>query len=377
MNPVMINFATLQPIPFKERCSNVEFYARVKGSAKIAFYIKACIGEEKEDERALREIILGMIPDCFKCWPEDKLIMGPGNREILEDLLSKNLRAIGIEAKLDIRNVSLAEGQIDKYMSECSDALEKQMNPQVSAEDLEEEKHGPLISFSLNYSSHGMMAGSSSFGGDKLEWNKDGTVTLTSDHSGGGRNTKLKYNVKPEIAQKMRDYVSEKKLASLSEKDIRTPVMFDNFTSASFSMTFDDSSIGGSPYERRHVNCGPKGMTFRNIENALGKILDECRETGECILNEETVTGNGFPGFGVLCGMGSLPGMMTQPPVASVPNPAPNPASFPAPFAADNPSAHGETWTCTCGQKCGTGKFCPNCGNPSPAYLAEIEKNKQ
>ena len=377
MDPVMINFATPQPVPFKERCSNVEFYARVKGSAKIAFYIKACIGEEKEDESALREIILGMIPDCFKCWPEDKLIMGPGNREILEDLLSKNLRAIGIEAKLDIRNVSLAEGQIDKYMSECSDALEKQMNPQVSAEDLEVEKHGPLISFSLNYSSHGMMAGSSSFGGDELEWNKDGTVTLTSSHSGGGRNTRFKYNVKPEIAQKMRDYVSGNNLARLSKEDIRKPVMFDNFTSASFSMTFDDSSVGGSPCERCHVNCGPAGMTFRNIENALGKILDECRETGECILHEGTETGGGFMGLGGFMNAGSFLGMMMQPQGVSVPGSAQGPASFPAAAAADPPSATGDTWTCTCGQKNNTGKFCPNCGNPSPAYLAEIEKNKQ
>ena len=184
-------------------------------------------------------------------------------------------------------------------------------------------------------------------------------------------------NVKPEIAQKMRDYVSENNLARLSKEDIRKPVMFDNFTSASFSMTFDDSSVGGSPYERCHVDCGPAGMTFRSIETALGKILDECRENGECILHEVNETGGGFMGLGGFMNAGNFPGMTMQPQGVSAPGSAPGRTSSPAVAAADPPSAAGDTWTCTCGQKNNTGKFCPNCGNPSPAYLAALEKNKQ
>ncbi|MCR5331562.1 MAG: hypothetical protein K6E62_10325 [Lachnospiraceae bacterium] len=386
-----INFRTTQPVPFKEHCSDVEFYAEVCGNAKIAYYNEISYGVGKEAENALRELILGMIPGCFAAWPEGKLIMGPGNREILEDLLAAILASTGTDAKLDIRSIGLVKGQMDKYMAECREALDEQMNPQVSTEDLEEEKHGPLISFSLNYSSHGMMAGSSSSSGDDLEWNKDGTVTLTSSHSGGGKNTRFRYNVKPEIAQKMRDYVTENHLARLSKEDIKTPVMFDNFTSASFSMSFDDSSIGGSSYEHCFVNCGPAGMTFRNIENALGKILDECRETGECILNEETQTGSGFPGMGGMMGMGNFPGMMPRPPKEAwtCPScgqegitsrfcpqcaaPAPDVTVHPTIFAMDPPPAPGETWTCACGQEGNTGKFCPSCGNPSPAYLAQFE----
>ncbi len=376
MDPIIVKFRTRQPVPFKEHCSDAEFSATVSGSATIVF--NSLPGEDgKTDESTLRELIIGMIPGCFKCWPEGKLIMGPGNREILEELLSVSLKGVGMEAKIYVNSVGLAEGQMDKYMSECGEALKEQMNPQVSAKDLEAEKHGPLICFSLNYFSHGMMAGSSSSSGDELEWNKDGTVTLTSSHNGGGRNTRFKYSVKPEIAQKMRDYVRENNLARLSKEDIRTPVMFDNFTSASFSMTFDDSSVGGSPCERCYVHCGPAGMSFRSIETALGKILDECRETGECILHEVTETGGGFMGLGGFMNAGSFPGMMMQPQGVSVPGSAPGPASSPAAAAADPPSATGDTWTCTCGQKNNTGKFCPNCGNPSPAYLAELEKNKQ
>jgi len=54
--------------------------------------------------------------------------------------------------------------------------------------------------------------------------------------------------------------VVTKDLAGLSKKDIPTVEMFDNFTSASFSMSFDDSSLGGSPYEHCHMECGSTGM---------------------------------------------------------------------------------------------------------------------
>ena len=392
---ITVNFETSDPIPFKEYCSEVVFYSRVSGSAEIAYYNEACYGVGKEGEDALRTMILGTIPSCFEFWPEGKLIMGPGNREILQYKLETSLKSTGISAVLEICDISLVKGQMDKYMAECRDALDKQMNPQVSTEDLEEEKHGPLIRFSLSYCSHSMTAGGGSSSGNELEWYKDGTVTLISSYSDGEKNTRFKYNVKPEIAQKMRDYVIENHLARLSKEKINTPVMFDNFTSASFSMSFDDSSIGGSSYEHCYVNCGPAGMTFRNIEKALGKILDECRETGECILNEETRKGNGFPGLGGFMGMGGIPGMTTQPkkeawmcpscgtegitsrfcPKCATPasaNPldspttvsTPDPIQSPTIFAMDTPIASDVTWTCTCGQRGNTGKFCPNCGNP-------------
>ncbi len=81
-----IHIGTSQPIPFKEYCSDVEFYANVRGSADIAFYNEACYGVGKEGEDTLRTLILGTIPSCFKFWPEGKLVMGPGNREILDEI---------------------------------------------------------------------------------------------------------------------------------------------------------------------------------------------------------------------------------------------------------------------------------------------------
>ncbi len=213
-----------------------------------------------------------------------------------------------------------------------------------------EDKHGPLIDFSLNYFSNGMMAGTSSSRSTKLEWNKDGTVTLTDSHSGGGNNTTCKYKVKPEVAEKLRDYVVTKDLAGLSKKDIPTVQMFDNFTSASFSMSFDDSSLGGSPYEHCHMECGPAGMTFGTLENELSAIFKECRDSGEIILQQETQTPGPFQMFFDSINKGGSTGMMNPPPAA------PAPADIPAPKAPG-------MWTCKhCGCNENSGRFCLNCG---------------
>ena len=69
--------------------------------------------------------------------------------------------------------------------------------------------------------------------------------------------------------------------------------------------------------------------------NAIGKILDECRETGECLWNEETEIGNGFQGMFALHGI--------------------------------SPQSPKETWTCqSCGTEGNISNFCPDCGKPRP-----------
>ena len=228
--------------------------------------------------------------------------------------------------------------------------------PEVSTEGLKDEPHGPLIHFSLNYSSNGMMAGTGSFGGTSLDWNRDGSITLTESSNGGGKSVRSEYRVKPGIAQKMRDYVEEKHLAALSKMEIRTPEVYDCFTSTSFSMEFDNSALGGSSYETCHVNCGAAGMTFRTIENELSAILKECRETGECIFSEEKQTGGAFGGFFGMMGSTMPMDMNAAPPV-----PAPKPET-PSADTAKEPLPG--CWTCQqCGYNGNTGKFCAECGS--------------
>ena len=109
----------------------------------------------------------------------------------------------------------------------------------------------------------------------------------------------------------------------------------DNFTSSGFTMTFDDSEIGGSPYVRRNVQCGPAGMTFRTIENELSAILKECRETGEYVSGESKKVD-------IMSGLfGGLNGIATP---------------------SESPKV--SCWTCSnCGYDKNSGKFCVECGS--------------
>lgn len=217
-----------------------------------------------------------------------------------------------------------------------------------------QETHGPLIELRYVLSSHGMMHGSSSSRTWELSWNPDGTVILEDCSSGGGTSATAKYQVKPEIAQKLRDFVADKHLAELSKMDIKTPLVYDCFTSATIGMVFDDRSVGGTPYVRRTLQCGPAGMTFKSLEDEVYNMLKDCRETGTCILAEEKKTGNGFPGM-----MG--PGVCTN---------GTNPFFNLANMVQGNPPKPRQSsavrWACTCGFADNTGKFCTECGKPKP-----------
>ncbi|MBO4697691.1 MAG: hypothetical protein J5643_10530 [Lachnospiraceae bacterium] len=199
-----------------------------------------------------------------------------------------------------------------------------------------EEIQGQLLSVSYNTSSHGMMAGTSSFGGERLDWKKDGSVILTSTNNGGGKSIHLEYRVDPEFAEKVREYVNEKRLAQLSKEDIPLPLVYDCFTSVTINMEYGD--LNGNPWDREHynLNCGAAGMTFGEIERTLCGLIRACRESGECIVSEMKEQPNGIVG---MMGLG---------------------------FAMMGMTA--EQWECpVCGKKENTGAFCMGCAAPRPA----------
>ncbi len=340
MSTLSVTFGTPEPIPFREHGCEGEFMARVRGSAEVSDY-PARFDEGGAAETELRKAMAESVPECFARWPEDKLVMGRDNRDIMNELLEAALAARGVTAKVEVRGVDLVKGQMDAYMKACGEALREEISPSVRTDGLADEAHGPLIRFSYGRFSHGMAMGSSSSSSDELAWNRDGSIILTSSYSGGGKNTRFEYRVKPEIAEKVRAFVAEKHLAALSKQKIPTPAAFDNFTSSSFSMTFDDSALGGSPYEMLHIECGPAGMTFRKIEDEAWELLKECRETGECAVREETEAGGAFGG------MMGFPGMMN------------------GGMTGGTLLSAAEPWTCpSCGRAGNTGRFCTECGYP-------------
>lgn len=216
---------------------------------------------------------------------------------------------------------------------------------QVPAGADEERPHGPLTAFSYHYSSHGMMAGSGSFGGDRVEWKPDGSVVLTSSSTGGGKHVENQYSVTPEAAEQLKAYVEDNHLAALAEKKIETPVMYDCFTSTSISMSFDSSGIGGSRCDTRTIQCGPAHMSFATIEDAISALLKQCRDTGMFLSGSMHET-EGLPGMFPISGM--MDGPYSRP-------------------KKTEPVPAGPKWICSCGFSDNTGKFCMECGNPKPS----------
>ena len=330
MSELSFKFGTPEPVTFKEYCSDTEFKARAYGTATVTYYDSLIYGDDESAVPKIEKKIYELIPECFALWPEGKLIMGPDNELILNGLLMDALEKVGVTATISVRNVDLVAGQMDTYQEQCGKEIRNRLFGEIRTDDLTDKEHGPLISFSYNLSSHGMMAGSSSSYGDEISWNRDGSIILTSSSNSSAMYARREYKITPEMAQKVRDYVEKRHLAALAEKDIPTPMVYDNFTSSSICMTFDDSSVGGSPYKRVSIQCGPAGMTFGTIENEIKELIKECVTTGELVTNEEKQTGGMFGGF---------PGMMSGLMYAY--------------------------WKCPhCGNDKNTGKFCFECGSP-------------
>lgn len=347
MPEINCKFSTPEPVRFKESGSDTEFAATISGILYLNNFDEAAYGATEEEQKAnLQKWIAGKIGEHLAVWNENGLLLRPSGQEALEGMLGKDISDAGMEGSVRIHNVRMDPEMKKLYDETFGEPEITNLFPQIKApEDAKDDPHGPLIKFSIDYFSHGMMAGTSSGSSTGIEWKSDGSIILTDSSSGSGMSVNNKYSIKPEEAQKIRDYVSSKHLAALSKMDIETPVMFDNFTSSSISMVFDDSSLGGSRYEMCTINCGPAGFSFKTIEDEINALFKECSNTGEFLLNESKEP-DGFNGF---LGMLNMNQQMTS---GGTEN------------ASTAPSGTSEEkWICSCGYG-NTRKFCENCGNP-------------
>ena len=344
MEPIRMKFGTPQPLSFREHGEEATFEVRVRGSAEITAFDSARYGDG-EDLAPLRRALAGAAAVCLAGWPGDVLLLSRKGAPALADMLRTELALQGITAEVTVESTDLTEESGKRYNDAFGGQLFDAAVPKVSLNGLEDAPHGVLKRFSYNVSSHGMMAGSSSWGSDSICWNDDGSITLTDSSHGGGADAELVYSVRPEDAEALRSYVADAHLAALSK--VEPPIMgFDNITTVSFSMTFDDSALGGSTSETVHVNCGMAGMFFRDIENELRRLIRDCRERGECLRSERKENAGGFVGF-----MGM---MQTKPPADLTP-------------PAQTAKPRGVSWACpSCGHTENYGKFCVNCGAKRP-----------
>lgn len=365
MSGIIAKFGTPEPLKFMEKGCDTEFKVRMTGALYIDEYDESAYGTTEDERRSnLAKFAIKKLEEHILNWNQSDKILCVDGQNVLAVKLMDDLKEAGMMGSARIDNIRIPDEVYDIYQ-------EKIMKPYYQAKEEKKrqeieaayEPHGPLRAFSYNLSSHGMMAGTSSYSNRKVVWNKDGSIIYSRYSTGSGRNIEMEYKITPDAAQKINDFVSDKRLAALAKMDIKTAQMFDNFTSSTIVMEFDDRSIGGDAYNCCTLQCGPSGFTFKSIEDEVVKLLDECEASGECIkslFNEDQGTMTGFMGMKQMVGMIDMAGQPGhERPLEMMGLVAVDPD-------AGKAEATGEKWTCKCGQE-NTGKYCCGCGEPKPA----------
>ena len=365
MSGIITKFGTPEPLKFMEKGCDTEFKVRMTGALYIDEYDESAYGATEDERKSnLMKFAVKKLEEHLLIWHQSDKILCVDGENVLAVMLMDDLKEAGMTGSAKIDNIRILDEVNDIYqekiMKPYYQAKEEKRKQEIEAAD---EPHGPLREFSYNLSSHGMMAGTSSYSTRKVVWNEDGTIVCSKNSTGGGRHIEMEYKINPETAQKIRDFVTDKRLAALSKMDIKTAQMFDNFTSSSIVMEFDDRSIGGDAYNCCTLQCGPSGFTFKSIEDEVVKLLDECEASGECIkslFNEDQGAMTGFMGMRQMMDMvGSGKIAQTERPLELMGLVAVDPD-------AGKREAAKEKWTCKCGQE-NSGRFCCECGEPKPS----------
>ena len=210
------------------------------------------------------------------------------------------------------------------------------------------EIHGRLIEFSYNITHNSMMRGGGSHRSQVIRWDKDRRAVLTDTSSGGGKRSETEYEIPQEAAEKAARFVFDRDLAGISKIGFpKNMIAFDDVTSSSISVVFDDTEAGGLSYVVRTIHSPVAGTYFGELEEAVQNVIDECREAGKMIRFDVTDE----PGFGGMWGGMRCPD--EQPP-------------------EEDEEPEPGTWICpACRQRGNTGKFCPECGTPRPVTEGE------
>ncbi|MBR4556441.1 MAG: hypothetical protein IKO15_03075 [Clostridiales bacterium] len=354
------------PVRFKEKGCNLVFQLSVKAALYINDYDESAFGETKYEQiEAMIKLATDKIIDDLAHWHEsDKLLRFDGI-DVLGDSLTAFLREKGINGSARIDDLILTDASKALYQEQIIDPYNEKKSEEFNQKlEAAVEPHGPLRSVCYSLFSHGMMAGTSSSSSYTLDWNEDGSIIYRTTTMFSGKYIETKYKIKPETAQKMSGFVEEHKIAALSKLEVETPVMFDNFTSSTISVTYDDTSVGGEYRNGYTLSCGPAKMTFKSLEKDMEALFKEIEESGERIKNETQENQTPFPGFMGMNQMMNMIDMQGQP--GHLERGVEMMGLVPCdPDAGKVNQDTMEKWTCKCGVE-NTGKFCCECGEPKP-----------
>ena len=356
-------FEIPEPVRFMENGCNLPFQVSVKGAIYVDFYDEAAFGTTKEEQiEKMKTMAADKVREDLAHWHEgDKLLYIDG-REVLGDSLTVFLRENGITGSGKINELSFPDVYRALYQEQIINPRNEKKSEEFNQKlDAAVEPHGPLERVSYNSSTNGMMAGTSSSSHQEIEWKDDGSIIYTSSSSFSGKYFESAYKITPENAQKIKDFVEERKIAALTKIDMELPVMYDNFTSSTIVVTYDDRSVGGESHNMYTLQCGPYGMAFKNLESDIKNLFMEIQDSGECIKNDMRDNSSlltGFAGLGMI-DMGGQPGHEQPLQMMGI---------VPVDTGTDKETPDiKKKWTCQCGAE-NSGKFCCECGQPKPTW---------
>ena len=357
---ILIPFKSGEPVEFTEPQVDGILKAMICGRADVTEYDTSLYATEDDLKNAVRSNVCSIAKDSFGHWPADSIIRSKTG-QLLNSFLEEGFRKMGITATVEVTSFDLTDESQEIYnASEAGDILAPYKKDQPTLDDLTPETHGPVISISTSYSSHGMAMNSGSSGSESVIWKEDGTVLIERTNSSYEKETCEKYIAGSEAAAKLRAYVAESRIAEMAQiRSIPFPFAMTDYSSSSYmTFTFDDSDVSGEKCVTRRIDRSSFWQVQTKVISKIDELIKECVTTDECIENTIKETGNTNP----VTGMGFMGlGMM------GVSDPAPAAPAVPsAPSSPAAPSSPGSSWKCSCGKE-NFGKFCANCGTPKPS----------
>lgn len=199
--------------------------------------------------------------------------------------------------------------------------------------------HGRLVRFKFSSWSNGMAMNSHTERRTTAHWEQDGSVTVTSYLQQGVNDALItEYKASEKTAAELEAFISECSVADLEDltyERSKDPFagMTDSSGGATYSIVFDDSSVGGESAAAFSID--PAAVSQHGGGELLGKLSDLTQR---------------------LCTEATLLSSRREP------YRSPSPNAF---MGMGMMHLTDDKWTCSeCGYEGNGGKFCNNCGSP-------------
>ncbi|MBO4869462.1 MAG: hypothetical protein J5585_07095 [Clostridia bacterium] len=357
MDSFSLKFGAAESVLFTEKRGPLEmiYTAQIAVMAIVTEYDTDLYESSGDVAGTVRRNASDIIKKAIYERPEGTSVIDDEDHRMLAEQIGKQLEKYKIKA--EIKDVIFFANESPENAAENLNKLvnDRKKTKGSRLEELKrsEPPHGELISISHSSSSSGMMMNSNAHYSDSI-CKKDGVWTLTSVSMPAFQNeTVTVYKIGEEVVKQIEETVKREGLAAFDGLRYKDPYpVYDYSSSSGISMTFDDSSVGGSPRVYKSLDVAAlRQCGLDDTVSELCQLISSGGENKEIISFEEKQR----------TGMDLMMGMMGMTPGGNNNSNTENKTPAPKPVPVKDPPAG--AWTCkTCGYNANLGKFCSECG---------------